>query len=72
MTAVPVKANSTFEASSPLTLFQTHTRQAISALDLVSYDVAADGQNFLIDTKVVQPDAAPLSIVLNWTAEMEK
>jgi hypothetical protein len=64
--------NANFEAGSPQTLFQTHTRQPISALDRVSYDVTADGQKFLIDTKVDEPNAVPLSVILNWTSELEK
>ena len=72
MIAVPIKATANFEAGSPETLFQTHTRQSISALDRVSYDVSADGQKFLIDTKVDEPNALPLSIILNWTSELEK
>ena len=72
MIAVPIKATANFEAGSPQTLFQTHIRQSISALDRVSYDVSADGQKFLIDTKVDEPNALPLSIILNWTSELEK
>ncbi len=72
MVAVPVKTSTTFEAGSPSTLFQTHTRQPISALDLASYDVSADGQRFLIDTKVVEPNAASVSIILHWASELEK
>jgi eukaryotic-like serine/threonine-protein kinase len=72
MIAVPVKTNTTFEAGPPLTLFQTYRRQPISALDRVSYDVTADGQRFLVDTKVDEPNAAPLSVILNWASEMEK
>lgn len=47
-------------------------RKPISALDLVFYDVSADGQKFLIDTKVVEPNTALLSITLNWASELEK
>jgi len=41
-------------------------------LDRVSYDVTADGQKFLINTKVDEPNGAPLSIILNWASEMER
>jgi hypothetical protein len=34
--------------------------------------VTGDGQNFLINTKVDEPNAAPLSVILNWASEMEK
>ena len=72
MMAVPVRLATSFEAGPPVVLFQTHMRQPISAQDLFSYDVTADGQRFLVNTKVEEPNAAPLSVILNWSAEMEK
>jgi len=72
MMAVPVKIGASFEAGQPVELFQTHIRQPISAQDVFSYDVAADGQKFLINTKVDTTNSAPLSILLNWSAELEK
>ena len=72
MMAVSVKASPNFEAGTPRELFQTHLRQSISANDLVSYDLSADGRRFLINTKVNEPNATPLAIVLNWASEMEK
>ena len=70
--AVAVRTDIKFESGTPVTLFQTHLRQSISAMDVVSYDVSADGQKFLINSKVDAPSAAPLSFILNWTSEMEK
>ena len=71
--AVPVKpGDSNFESGSPQALFQTRLRQPISAMDNISYDVTADGQRFLINTKMEDPNPAPMSIILNWTAELEK
>jgi hypothetical protein len=70
--AVPVKTAGNFEAGAPATLFQTHTRQPISVMDAFSYDVTSDGQKFLINTRMDDTSAAPLSIILNWTSEMEK
>jgi eukaryotic-like serine/threonine-protein kinase len=72
MMAVPVRLGTSFEAGSPVVLFQTHLRQPISAQDVFSYDVSSDGQRFLVNTKVDEPNAAPLSIILNWASEMEK
>ena len=72
MMAVAVKTGGNFEAGSPQILFQTHLRQPISAVDRVSYDVTADGQKFLVNTKVDEPNAVPLSVILNWAAEMER
>jgi hypothetical protein len=40
--------------------------------DAFSYDVSADGQKFLINTRVNEPIAPPLAIILNWASEMEK
>ena len=72
MMAVSVKTSPSFESGTPTALFQTHLRQSISANDMVSYDVSADGHRFLINTKVDEPNATPLGVVLNWSSEMEK
>jgi len=72
MMAVPLKTVDNFEAGAPVALFQTHTRQQISFMDVFSYDVTGDGQRFLINTKVDEADASPLSIILNWESEMER
>jgi len=72
MMAAEVKTGASFEASTPVALFQTHRRQPISAQDVFSYDVSGDGQRFLILTKVDAANAAPLSVLLNWASEIEK
>jgi Tol biopolymer transport system component/predicted Ser/Thr protein kinase len=72
MMAVAVTVGASFEAGSPVALFQTHRRQPVSSQDVFSYDVSGDGQRFLIATKVDESNAAPLSITLNWASEMEK
>jgi Tol biopolymer transport system component len=70
--AVPVNISGGFETGSPAALFQTHLRQPISSMDVVSYDVSADGQRFLVNTKLDEPNPIPLSIILNWASEFEK
>ena len=70
--AADVKIGAGFEAGAPAELFQTHPRQAISAYDFFTYDVTADGQKFLVNTRVDTSNSAPLSVILNWSAEMEK
>jgi len=70
MMAQPVTTGSGFEAGPVTVLFQTHARQQISVMDAFSYDVAGDGQRFLINTKVDESQAAPLSVILNWTSEV--
>jgi eukaryotic-like serine/threonine-protein kinase len=72
MMAVAVSAGASFEASSPVALFQTHRRQPVSTQDVFSYDISGDGQRFLIITKVDEANAAPPSILLNWASAMEK
>jgi hypothetical protein len=72
MMAVGVKTGASFEAGSPVALFQTHRRQPVSAQDVFSYDVSGDGQRFLILSKVDEANPAPLSVLLNWASEMEK
>ena len=70
--AVDVKTGTGLEAGSPVALFQTHPRQPLSAMDFFSYDVTADGQKFLVNTKVDTSNSAPLSVILNWSSEMER
>ncbi len=72
MMLVEVKAGGTFETGPPVTLFQTRTRQPVSFMDAFSYDVTSDGRRFLINTRVEEPNAAPLSVILNWSSEIEK
>jgi Tol biopolymer transport system component len=72
MMAAAVTTGTSFEAGSPVALFQTHPRQPVSASDVFSYDVSGDGQRFLILSKVDEANPAPLSVLLNWAAEMEK
>jgi eukaryotic-like serine/threonine-protein kinase len=70
--AAEVRTGAGFEAGFPSGLFVTHTRQPISAMDFFSYDVTPDGQKFLVNTKVDTSNSAPLSVILNWSSEMEK
>jgi serine/threonine protein kinase len=70
--AIAVSTGTTFDAGVPAPLFQTHRRQAISSQDVFSYDVAADGQRFLVETRIDEPKASPMSVLLNWSAEMKK
>jgi eukaryotic-like serine/threonine-protein kinase len=70
--AVDVKISNGFESGSPVALFQTHPRQPLSAMDFFSYDVTADGQKFLVNTKIDSSNSAPLSVILNWSADMDK
>jgi len=72
MMAVPVTTGGNFDASTPVALFQTSPRQPIPRYDLFAYDVTRDGQRFLILTQLKQAETEPMSIVLNWTAKLNK
>ena len=72
MMAVAVTAGASFEAGPPVPLFQTHRRQPVSAQDFFSYDLSGDGQRFLIATRADKADSAPLTVLLNWSSDMEK
>jgi hypothetical protein len=68
--AVEIRTEPTLEARTPVTLFQTHLRQPISALDVFSCDVSADGRKFLVNTKADEPGAAPPALSLRWPAAL--
>ena len=70
--AVAMRGQSTFDAGPPMPLFQTHRREHISTVDLFSYDVSSDGQRFLVNTDVGEGDSPPLTVVLNWMADLKK
>ena len=36
------------------------------------YDVTVDGQRFLVNAAVEQQITAPITLVLNWTADLKK
>jgi hypothetical protein len=72
MMAAPVTIGSNFDAGTSVTLFQATPRQPVLVHDLFVYDVSRDGQRFLINTPVKQTETAPMSIVLNWPAKLNK
>ena len=59
---------SSFEVGAVKPLFQTHALNAAR----YPYDVSTDGQRFLVNTAPVQTTAAPITVVLNWTAGLKK
>lgn len=67
-----VKLGASFEAMTPVALFQTRRRQKISSQDVFTYAVTGDGNKFLFNTLMDQREAPPLSIIRNWNAEAEK
>jgi eukaryotic-like serine/threonine-protein kinase len=63
--AVDVKANgAAFEAGIPQQLFVT--------ADDNGWDVTADGKSFLVSVPQVQQTEVPITVVLNWPAQLKK
>jgi eukaryotic-like serine/threonine-protein kinase len=72
LTAVTVNNEGTFSSGAPSGLFQIHGRAPISSTDLFTYDVAKDGNRFLVNRYVTPQHIAPLTVVLNASAESKK
>ena len=67
---VAVKTSPEFEASVPKPLFQA--RGWVPSLRSSQYAVGSTGQKFLLNRFVEESGAAPLTVVLNWPAELKK
>jgi serine/threonine protein kinase len=72
LTAVPVSSEGTFAAGNPVPLFRSQLRAQVSSTDQFSYDVTKDGQRFLVNRYAKPAQVAPLHIILNATAGLEK
>ena len=71
--AVSIASGATFSAGTPQTLFQTRIYGLIPSSYLTQqYDVTPDGQRFLINVDATDTNAAPLTVVLDWTAGLKK
>jgi len=70
--AVEVKLSGSLEARDPVELFQTRSRQRISSQDVFTYSVGNDGQRFLVNTIIDEPNGVALSIALNWADELKE
>jgi Tol biopolymer transport system component len=64
--SVPVKiSGSTFEAGSPIALFQTRIVTGGLATQQTQYAVSRDGR-FLINSRVDESTPTPITLILNW------
>jgi len=68
--AVTVKADSTFETGVPAELFPTQVAQVVGVRN--PYAVTADGQRFLINTRVEEAGSSSIAVVINWHAGLKK
>jgi Tol biopolymer transport system component len=64
LVVVPVKAEGTFEAGTPVELFQT--RFSNYGLTRNHYDVTSDGQFFVVNATVPGNAPAAMTVALNW------
>ena len=65
----PVKCGASFEMGTPVDLLEFRTSGNLTA---PYYAVTQDGQRFLLSTIVDTQPNAPLTVVVNWTAELKK
>jgi eukaryotic-like serine/threonine-protein kinase len=70
--AVPVNTDSAFSTGVPVPLFQIRGRAQISSTDLSTYDVAKDGQRFLVNRYFKPEHIAPLTVILNSNIDASK
>lgn len=66
MTSVPVRTSPSLQLGAPTTLF------VLKGDPWRSFDVSPDGKRFLAIVPEVVADQLPLSVVVNWTSEVEK
>jgi eukaryotic-like serine/threonine-protein kinase len=71
MMAVPVERAERFEVGAALALFEFRAGNVLTGLR-APYAVTADGQRFLINAVVDTEPNAPLTVVVNWAAEVKK
>jgi hypothetical protein len=67
LTAVAVELTPTFDSRSPQPLFQTRV-PFLGSLWRSNYEVADNGNRFLVNTLVEDVGPSPITVVLNWTA----
>ena len=67
--AVAVGAGPSFAV--PKTLFQTRVPEGISSRR-THYVPSSDGQRFLVNTQSLDASPSPITVVLNWQAELKK
>ena len=74
MQAVAVKGDSALETSAPKALFETHILGGTRTIQgfRQQYDVAPDGQRFLINVPVAEESSSQITLVLNWMTALSR
>jgi hypothetical protein len=70
--AVDVATNSTFEYRKPRKIFEGRYGLGDVKDDTRAYDVAPDGQRFLMLRPESQPSTGDLKVVVNWYDELQR
>jgi hypothetical protein len=68
--AVEVKSGASFEVGATKPLFEFRAIGSVGTYP--SYTATADGQRFMISTIVGNESSAPLTLVVNWTADLKR
>lgn len=71
MAAELKETGGSLQAASIRPLFEMSQAMSLSAAGMNSYDVTRDGTRFVVDSVITDESATPLSLVLNWTAELK-
>ena len=67
--AVPVMAGATFESGSAVRLFKTPLGATTGG---TPYDVTRDGERFLLSIATRDPEAQPMTAVVNWPEKLKR
>ena len=73
--AVPINSGTRLNAGRPRALFEIppDARPWLQGgVDQREYAASSDGQRFLIGVPVGEESSTPLTVVVNWTAELKK
>jgi len=70
--SVPIKLGTSFDPGAPVPLFQTSARESIATSEQFVYDVDSSGQRFLINSPIRNAEVQPVSVILNWDADLKK
>ena len=71
MAASVTAGTSGVQVGATRTLFTMRPRPA-ARLDAYAYDVTSDGQRFIVNALVSEPTAGALTLVVNWTAALNR
>ena len=70
--AVAIAAGGSFEPGSAAALFATHIPTGSLTGDRNHFVVSSDGQRFLLNNLVNEGNTQPVTLVLNWAAELKR